>query len=67
MLQLYSGAIALFGFVDCMNHSAVSSLNWRTPIEVLVGLWPDISVLCFAVCQPVCYHEPAVKYPDPNF
>jgi hypothetical protein len=67
MLPLYSGAIALFGFVDCMNHSAMSSLNWRTPIEVLDGLWPDISVLCFAVCQPVCYHEPAVKYPDPNF
>lgn len=50
-----------------MNHSAVSSLNWRTPIEVLDGHTPDISVFRFAFFQPIWYYEPAAKYPDPNF
>ncbi len=53
--------------VDCMNHSAVTSLDWRTPIEVLDGHKPDISVFRFAFFQPVWYYEPAARYPDPNF
>ena len=29
----------------CMNHMAVESLEWRTPLEVLTGQTPDISPL----------------------
>ena len=28
-----------------MNHVAVQSLNWRTPLEVLEGITPDISAI----------------------
>ena len=27
------------------NHTAVKSLSWKTPISVLTGVTPDISVL----------------------
>ena len=50
-----------------MNHSTVSSLNWRTPIELLDGHTPDISVFRFSFFQPVWYYEPTAKYLDPNF
>ena len=28
-----------------MNHTALKSLNWRTPLEVLTGQTPDVSLI----------------------
>ena len=39
-----------------LNHTAVGSLHWRTPIEKLTGSTPDISsLLCFSFWEPVYY------------
>ena len=39
-----------------LNHTAVGSLHWRTPIEKLTGSTPDISsLLCFQFWEPVYY------------
>ena len=39
-----------------LNHTAVGSLHWRTPIEKLTGSTPDISsLLCFQFYEPVYY------------
>ena len=41
-----------------MNHTAVESLDWRTPIEVLTGNTPDISpILQFKFFEDVYYAD----------
>ena len=41
-----------------LNHIARKSLNWRTPIEWLLGYTPDITVLlAFVFWEPVYYKE----------
>ena len=45
--------------IDVKNHTAHSSLDWRTPIEVSSGHTPDISgLLQFTFWERVYYYEP---------
>ena len=47
------------------NHTAVHSLNWRTPIEVLTGTTPDISVLLrFQFYEKVFYKTEEPSFPS---
>ena len=47
------------------NHSAVKSLNWKTPISVLTGTTPDISVLLrFAFYELVYYKNDEPSFPS---
>ena len=39
--------------VDCMNHSSVKSLDWKTPMEKVHGNPPDISMFLFGFWDPV--------------
>ena len=57
----------LLWIADCLNHTAQQQLQWKTPMEVLHGTTPDISVFRFAFFEPVWYYEPTAKYPEPNF
>eukprot|EP00955_Chlamydomonas_euryale_P021967 231985-Chlamydomonas_euryale.AAC.1 len=40
---------------DVMNHTAEKSLGWRTPLEVLTGQTPDISILLSFLFWDVVY------------
>jgi Reverse transcriptase (RNA-dependent DNA polymerase) len=40
---------------DCMNHTAINSNDNRTPLEILTGDTPDISVFRFRPYQEVWY------------
>ena len=42
---------------DCHNHTALSSLNWRTPMETMTGDTPDISVFRYSFWEQVWYKE----------
>ena len=53
--------------VDCLNHTSVKSLDWKTPISILLGNTPDISMFRFGFWSPVWYYEPTAKFPAPNF
>ena len=47
------------------NHTAVKSLNWRTPIEMLTGTTPDISVLLrFQFYEQVYYKTEEPSFPS---
>ena len=51
----------------CMiqNHTAVPSLNHRTPTEWLLGYTPDITVLLqFQFWEPVYYAKYDAKFPE---
>ena len=50
--------------VDCLNHTAKQKLQWRTPMEVMHGTTPDISMFCFHFWEPVEYFEPTAKFPN---
>ena len=52
--------------VDCMNHSSVKSLDWKTTMEKLHGNPPDISMFRFGFWAPVWYYEPTAKFLAPN-
>ena len=53
--------------VYLLNHLAVESLKWRTPIEVATGETPDISnLLQFHWYQKVYYLDPTSPYPSPK-
>lgn len=41
--------------VDCINHTARASLNWKTPMNALTGETPDISVFRFRFWEEVWY------------
>ena len=48
-----------------LNHTAVGSLHWRTPIETLTGSTPDISsLLCFHFWEPVYYRVDDNDFPS---
>ena len=52
----YCWLLALCYVCFVLNHTAVGSLHWRTPIEKLTGSTPDISsLLCFQFYKPVYY------------
>ncbi|CAJ1940700.1 unnamed protein product, partial [Cylindrotheca closterium] len=47
------------------NHTAVQSLGWLTPIQVLTGITPDISVLLrFAFFEKVYYKTEEPSFPS---
>ena len=50
-----------------LNHLAVRTLNWKTPIEVATGETPDISnLLQFHWYEKVYYLDPRSSYPSPR-
>ena len=47
------------------NHTAVSSLDWKTPMSILTGITPDISVLLrFAFYEKVYYKTEEPSFPS---
>ena len=50
-----------------MNHSAVKSLDWKTPMEKLHETPPNISMFRFGFWAPVWYYEPTAKFLVTNF
>jgi hypothetical protein len=48
---------------DCHNHTALSSLNWRTPLETLSGDTPDISVFRYYFWE-MCWYKEATNVPQ---
>ena len=55
---------ALIYVIDCLNHLAKESLDWRTSFEILNGDTPDISAFRFSFWQAIDYFEPTAKFPD---
>ena len=50
-----------------LNHTAVASLNFRTPMEALTGVTPDISaMLHFTFWEPVYYLDPGDELSFPS-
>ena len=57
--------LALLYVIFVLNHTAVQSLNWRTPIESLTGSTPDISSLVlFRFWEPVYYKVDDSSFPS---
>ena len=54
----------LYFVIDCLNFTAKKKLNWRTPMEVLNGETPDISMFRFKFWEPVWYYENPAKWPS---
>ena len=48
---------ALCYVVDCLNHIAKESLNWKTSFEVLNGDTPDLSPFRFRFWEPVKFYS----------
>jgi hypothetical protein len=50
---------------EIQNHLAIESLNWRTPVEWLLGYTPDITVfLQFRFWEPVLYSKYDGQFPE---
>ena len=61
----YCWLLALLYVIFVLNHTAVQSLNWRTPIESLTGSTPDISSLVlFHFWEPVYYKVDDTSFPS---
>ena len=61
----YCWLLALTYVCFVLNHTAVGSLHWRTPIEKLTGSTPDISaLLCFRFWEPVYYKLGDSEFPS---
>ena len=61
----YCWLLALLYVIFVLNHTAVHSLNWRTPIESLTGSTPDISSLVlFRFWEPVYYKVDDTSFPS---
>ena len=57
--------LALLYVCYILNHTAVESLNWRTPLEVLTGSTPDISsLLTYQFWEPVYYKAVDSSFPS---
>ena len=57
--------LALLYVCLVLNHTAVRSLHWRTPMEKLTGSTPDISsLLCFRFWEPVYYRLEDCDFPS---
>jgi len=52
--------------VDLSNHTAAKRINWKTPYEMHFGDTPDISVFRFSFWEPIYYHDPHARFPNPN-
>jgi hypothetical protein len=54
--------LAILYVINLMNHLAVASLDWKTPLEVAHGQKPDFSpFLQFFWWEPVYYEAPATS------
>ena len=53
-------------YVCCiLNHTALESLEWRTPLEMLNGSTPDISaIVLFQFWEPVYYKTNDASFPS---
>ena len=61
----YCWLLALTYVCFVLNHTAVGSLHWRTPIKKLTGSTPDISaLLCFRFWEPVYYKLDDSEFPS---
>ena len=49
--------------VDCMNYTASSRTGWRTPIELLNGDTPDITMFRYEFWQPVEVYDNVAPFP----
>ena len=59
--------LALAYVIFVMNHTALESLNWRTPIEWLLGYTPDITrLLKFEFYEPVYFPADEHSFPKDN-
>ena len=59
----YAWFLALLYVCCVLNHTAIESLDWRTPLEKLTGTTPDISpIIMYQFWEPVYY-----KTHDPSF
>jgi hypothetical protein len=57
--------LALQYVCEIQNHTAVKSLNWRTPVEWLLGYTPDITTfLQFEFWEPVYYSKYDARFPQ---
>ncbi len=53
--------------VDCLNHTALKKLGWKTPMEKLFGNTPDISMFRFVFWEKVLYFDPMARFPEASF
>lgn len=61
----YCWLLALIYVCFVINHTAVGSLHWHTPMEKLTGSTPDIiSLLCFWFWEPVYYRLDDSDFPS---
>ena len=61
----YCWLLALKYVCFVLNHTAVGSLHWRTPMEKLTGSTPDISsLLCFRFYERVYYRSDDSDFPS---
>ena len=61
----FTWLLALMYVCFILNHTAISTLNWRTPLEALTGSTPDISpLLRFHWWEPVYYHLDDSRFPS---
>ncbi len=56
----------LYFIVDCLNHSSTESIGWRSPMELLHGDTPDISMFRFEFWQPVEVYDNPAPFPKPK-
>ena len=61
----YTWLLALLYVCCILNHTALGSLEWRTPLEVMTGSTPDISaLLLFQFWEPVYYKTTDASFPS---
>ena len=61
----YCWLLALKYVCFVLNHTAVGSLHWRTPMDKLTGSTPDISsLLCFRFYERVYYRSDDSDFPS---
>jgi len=52
---------------DVHNHTALNSIGWKTPMEIIDGETPDISPFRFYFWEPVWYLEGSARQPERNW
>ena len=61
----YTWFLALLYVCCVLNHTAIGSLNWRTPLEELTGTTPDISsILMYRFWEPVYFKKHDASFPS---
>ena len=61
----YAWFLALLYVCCVLNHTALESLNWRTPLEELTGTTPDISaILMYQFWEPVYFKKHDASFPS---